>query len=142
MNKTSNNISDIKDIKELQKKLTELALEIGRYYRIELDFSTQSVKSVEKILSKISKEYHKTQNEEGIKGMALEFAAYIITVIEKNITIGKWERNSTDFGKDTFPYDLGDGNIIYPYAWCLKRIYDGEGENVYSKLCALVLKQK
>lgn len=135
-------MAEVKDIKELQKKLTDLALELGRYYKIDLNFTDESVKKVEEILSKISEDYHKTKNEEGIDGMALELAAYIVTVIEKNITSGKWERDSKDFGKNTFPYDLGNENIIFPYAWCLKRIHDGESENVWLKFNALVLKRK
>lgn len=142
MNNISNNIVEIKDLKELQKKLTDLALELGRYYKIDLNFTDESVKKVEEILSKISEDYHKTKNEEGINGMALELAAYIVTVIEKNIIGGKWERDSKDFGKNTFPYDLGNENIIFPYAWCLKRIHDGESENVWLKFNALVLDKK
>lgn len=142
MNNISNNIAEIKDPKELQKKLTDLALELARYYKIELDFTAESVKKVEEILSKISKDYHKTKNEEGINGMALELAAYIVTVIEKKIAVGKWERDSKDFGKNTFPYDLGNKNVIFPYAWCLKRIHDGEGENIWLKFKTLVLNKK
>ncbi len=139
MNDGSLNIEEIEDVKELQKTLTDLALKLAKYYKIDLDFSVSSIEKVEEILSKISEDYQKTKNEEGIKGMALEMAAYTITVIEKNITVGKWERDSKEFGKDAFPYDLGDGNIIFPYAWSLKRIYDGEGDNVWSKFQTLVI---
>ena len=132
----------MKDINELKKELIDLSLKVGAHYDINLDFSIESVKDVEKILSKVSAEYSKTKNEEGLNGLALELAAYIIAVIEKNITTGTWERDSKELGKETFPYDLGGGDIIFPYAWCLKRIYDGEGENVWSKFDALVLKNK
>lgn len=132
----------MKDISELKKELVDLSLKVGAHYNVDLDFSVESVKEVENILSKISEEYKRTKNEEGLSGLALEMAAYIIAVIEKNITVGTWERDSKEFGKETFPYDLGGGDIIFPYAWCLKRIYDGEGENVWSKFEALVLVKK
>lgn len=141
MSKTLNNTKEIKDIKELQKELTDLALELARYYKMNLDFTVDSVRKVEEILSKISEDYHKTKNEEGINGMALEMAAYIVTVIEKNITVGKWKRDSEDFGKNTFPYDLGNEDIVFPYAWCLKRVHEGEGENIWLKFKTLVLKK-
>jgi len=132
----------MKDINELKKELIDLSLQVGSHYDINLDFTIDSVKDVEKILSKISTEYHKNREEEGLNGLALEFAAYIIAVIEKNISIGKWERDSVEFGKDVFPYDLDEDNIIFPYQWCLKRIYEGEGENVWTKFDTLVLNQK
>jgi len=132
----------MKHINELKKELIDLSLKVGSHYGINLDFSVESVKDVEKILSKISTEYKKNKNEEGLNGLALELAAYIIAVIEKNISVGKWERDSVEFGKDVFPYDLGEGNIIFPYQWCLKRIHDGEGENVWTKFDTLVLKLK
>lgn len=99
----------------LQEELTKLAIKLGINLNIELDYSLDSIKNVELILGKISDEYKKTKNTEGINGLALELAAYIIAVIEKNISIGTWERDSVEFGKDVFPYDLGGGNIIFPY---------------------------
>lgn len=132
----------MKNINELKKELIDLSLKVGNHYSIDLDFSIESVKNVEKILSKMSDEYQKTKNKEGLNGLALEFAAYIIAVIEKNISVGKWERDSTEFGKDIFPYNLGEGNIIFPYQWCLKRIYEGEAENVWVKFETLVLINK
>ena len=132
----------MEDINKLKKELIDLSLKVGIHYGINLDFSIQSIKEVENILSKISLEYKKDKNDEGINGLALELSAYIIAVIEKNILIGKWERDSIELGKDTFPYDLGEENIIFPYAWCLKRIYDGDGDNVWTKFNTLVLTGK
>lgn len=129
----------MENINELKKELIDLSLKVGSHYGINLDFSIESIKDVEKILSKMSTEYQKNKDEGGLNGLALELTAYIIAVIEKNISIGKWERDSKEFGKDVFPYDLGDGNIIFPYQWCLKRIHEGEGENVWVKLKTLVV---
>lgn len=134
-----NKIEPDQDLKKLQVKLTELALKLADIAKIKLDFSVNSVKEVDRILDQIHREYKMKKNEEGISGMALELAAYIVTVIERNIKLGKWERDSKEFGKDSFPYDLGKGNIIFPYAWCLKRIYNDSGEDVWSKFNLLVL---
>jgi hypothetical protein len=41
-------------------------------------------------------------------------------------------------GKDSFPLFL-DSQVIFPYAWCLKRIYDGAGDNIWTKYKTLVL---
>jgi hypothetical protein len=119
--------------------MTDLALKLADVAKVHLDFSIGSIKQVEEILSQLHNQFEETKDETGINGMALELAAYVITVIEKNLMVGKWERDSEEFGKDTFPYDLGDGNVIFPYNWNLKRIFDGEPDNVFTKFQTLVL---
>lgn len=135
MNETS------RELRELQQKLTELALTVASAFKIKLDFSLDSIKKVENILSLIHNDYKKTKDEDGKKGIALEFAAYIVSVIEKNGMAGYWERDSEEMGTDSFPYYLSDGKVIFPYGWCLKRILVGPEDNVWSKFEALVLKK-
>ncbi len=125
------------ELLKLQEELTGLALQIATSQNIKLDFSVDSVKEVEKVLSIIHNDYKKTKNEEGVRGIALEFAAYIISVIEKNLGVGYWERDS-DMGKDTFPYTLENGKIIFPFSWCLKRIVDGSSDDVWAKFQTII----
>jgi hypothetical protein len=127
-----------KNLNDLQNELCDLAIQISNYYKIKLDFSNNSIKNVEKILSIIHKDYKKTKNDEGLNGIALEFGIYIIKVIEKNFEKGKLERDHKDFGENTFPYYLKD-SVIFPYGWCQKRIFDGTGDNVWIKYQTLVL---
>ncbi len=133
------NLETTDKMRKLQKEMMDLALHIANVVHIDLDFSIDSIKQVEKILAQIHSQYEETKDEEGLHGIALEFAAYIITVIEKNIVVGKWERNSEEFGKDSFPYHMPNGQTIFPYAWCLKRIMEGKSEDVWSKFQALVV---
>ncbi len=123
---------------ELKKLMTKNALEIAKEFRIKLDFSHKSIKKVERILSKVHKNYIVTKNETGLKGVALALAAYIIAVIEKNISPGVWKRDHPDFGEETFPFDW-EGSTIFPYGWCLKRIFDGKQDDVWAKYKAIVL---
>jgi hypothetical protein len=127
-----------KSLKELKRELSALALEIAAECGVELDRSPESVKHVERILGEVHKEYQETGEDEGLDGVALEFAAYIIEVIEKNYTPGVWKRNHKDFGPDSFPYGW-EGSVIFPYGWCQKRIYDGPGDDVWAKFQALVI---
>ena len=128
------------DLNELKEEMSGLAVQIANGFGIELDYSVESIRQVEKILGDIHKEYKKTKDEEGLNGIALEFAAYIVKVIEKNIGPVRWERDHPEVGADSFPLYLGDG-AIFPFGWCSKRIYDGSGDNVWSKFNYLVLKQ-
>lgn len=129
-----------KDMDKLKKELTGYAIEVAKEFRIELNFSHKSIKRVEKILSKIHKNFKKTGDEDGLHGIALEFAAYIICVIEQHSSSGLWKRNHPKLGEETFPYEWNN-KTIFPYGWCMKRIYDGKGDNVWSKYKAIVLSE-
>ena len=130
------------ELRKLQIEMTNLALKLAKIANVDLDFSIESVKQVEEILSQMHEQYKKNGDQEGVKGMALELAAYIITVIEKNIIKGQWERDSEEAGKETFPYHIAENNTIFPYGWALKRIIDGEGDNVWIKFKTLVLDKR
>lgn len=130
------------ELAKLQNELTDLAIQIAAGSNIKLDFSIESVKQVENILGVIHTDYKKSKQEEGVRGIALEFAAYIVSVIEKNLEKGYWQRDSEEAGEDSFPYFLPDGRIIFPYGWCLKRIIDGASEDVWVKFQTLVLKKE
>ncbi|MDB5264655.1 MAG: hypothetical protein JWN64_226 [Parcubacteria group bacterium] len=128
-------------LSKLQNELTDLAIQIAAGSNIKLDFSIESVKQIEVILGVIHKDYKKDKQEEGVRGIALEFAAYVISVIERNLEKGYWQRDSEESGKDSFPYFLSDDSVIFPYSWCLKRIIDGSSEDVWLKFQTLVLKK-
>lgn len=125
-------------MKKFQETMVGLAFEIAGNMKITLDYSDESIKKVEEILARTNEYYIRTKNDEGLVGISLEFAAYIIAVIEKNHGPGKWKKDDKEFGPDTFPYHW-NGRIIFPYIWCMKRIFDGEMENVWCKYQTLVL---
>jgi hypothetical protein len=126
-------------IPDLQLELTQLALQIARdSFGKKLDFSHDSIKVVESILSEFHLEYEKSKNEEGLNGIALEFGAYIATVIQRNLGEGVLERDDPQFGQATFPFRYS-GGTIFPYGWCMKRIFDGEGDDVWAKYNVCVL---
>lgn len=131
-------MSNQTDLEKLQEELVGYAIQIAGSFKIKLDYSDKSIKKVEKILSKIHKDYKKSKNDEGLNGIALEFEFYIIKVIENNHEKGKLERNHVDFGDDTFPYYWKD-STIFPYSWCLKRIFDGKSDDIWSKYKSLIL---
>ena len=62
-------------------------------------------------------------------------------MIEKNIGPAHWERDHPEMGPDTFPLYLNEG-AIFPMAWCTKRLYDGPGDDLWSKFSFIVLKEE
>ncbi len=132
-------MSDPDDLDALKEELAVLAERVARdAFRVELDYSVESVQRVEELLGLLHTEYQRTKNDDGLNGLALEFAAYLIKVIERNFARGTWARDHPDFGPDSFPYEW-QGSELFPYAWCRKRIFDGPGDDVWAKFQALVI---
>lgn len=132
-------MSDTDDLDALKEELAELAERVAREpFGVELDYSVESVERVEELLGALHTEYQRTKNDEGLNGLALEFAAYVIKVIERNFSLGTWTRDHPDFGPDSFPYEW-QGSELFPYAWCQRRIFDGPGDDVWAKFHALVI---
>lgn len=129
-------------IADLQMELTTLALRVAREgFGKKLDFSHESIKEVESILSAFHREYEKTKSEDGLNGIALEFGAYIAATIQRNSGEGVLERDHPEFGEAAFPFHYS-GGTIFPYMWCVKRIFDGDGDNVWFKYQVLVLETR
>tara|TARA_R110000868_G_C10590272_1_gene739497 strand:+ start:110 stop:529 length:420 start_codon:yes stop_codon:yes gene_type:complete len=129
------------ELLEIKKELIYHAIEVGKEYEIELDFTDESIKNVETILSNLHKEYKISKSDDGLNGLAYMFGFYIIDVIEKNHGKGRIERNHPDFGENVFPF-YWNGGTLFPLAWCQKRIFDGDGDNVEFKYRISVLEEK
>jgi hypothetical protein len=126
---------------EIQPELCALAERIAsEHFRMRLDYSIDSVRKVERILGAFHEDYRKTRSEDGLNGVALEFAAYIVSVIQRHFGPAQWERDCPSFGEDTFPLHWR-GSSIYPYAWCQKRLFDGPSDDVWFKFRAIVLRE-
>jgi hypothetical protein len=130
--RVKDNIENGNDMTEVQKRLTELAIRDAKNRNIKLDFSNESIEEVENILSAVHDEYNKTKSDKNLNDIALEYSAYIITVIEKNFEKGKLVRNDPVFGEDSYTF-YWRGGAYYIYGWCLKRIIEGEEDNIWLK---------
>jgi hypothetical protein len=130
-----------KDLPKLKEELAGLAQRVAREsFGFELDYSVESVRKVETVLAQLHKDFRRTNDDSGMNGLALEFGAYIIKVIELHFGSGAWARDHPTFGPDTFPYTWRGGEV-FPYAWCQKRIFDGPGDDVWAKFQALVVQK-
>ena len=127
------------EIHELKNKLSTLAERVANEaFGKQLDYSVESVKEVESILAVLHEEYKSTGSEDGLQGIAMEFGAYIVKVIEEHFGPAEWQRNDESFGDDTFPLQWR-GSTLFPVGWCLKRLLDGAADDVWFKFEALVL---
>jgi len=120
------------DMEDLKIRMDDLAHQVADAFGEALDHSVDSVQTVERILAEIHRNYKKTGNVDGLNGLALEFAAHIIKVIDANYGPGEWTRDHPKFGEGSLPYRWR-GTDLFPYSWCQKRIFDGPADNVWSK---------
>ena len=127
-------------VEALMQKMNASALEVAAAFGAILDYSDHSVSQVEEILGEMHDEFLKTRDEEGLRGIALFFAAYIGEVIRRKGLGGTWNRNHPDFGEDSFPFTW-NGGVLFLNSWCLKRIFDGKEDDVWFKFQALVLEK-
>lgn len=130
-----------KELLDLKTEANKQAFDIAKSYNIRLDYSDNSIKDVEFMLGDFHKDYAKTKDTKGLVGIAMIFGFYIIEVIEKNHGVGRIERNHESIGEDSFPF-YWNGTTLFPYGWCLKRIFDGDGDNVELKYKMFVLNEQ
>ena len=127
-----------KDVEKLMRQMNELAFQVAADYGVTLDYSDKSVRKVEKILSDMHVGYKQLKDDTGLRGLALFFAAYLGEVIRKKGLGGTWSRHHPEAGEDSFPFHW-NGSDLFLYGWCLKRIFDGKQDNVWSKYQVCVL---
>ena len=123
---------------ELIAYLPNEAVSIARdVHGVTLDYTPSSVEKVEAILSTLHTEYKSRNTTEGQRGLALAFGVYIGEVIRKHAGEGKWERDHAEIGEGAMPLHWR-GHTSFPVAWCLKRLANGEEDNVWHKYQILV----
>jgi len=128
------------DLEELKDDMSKLAVRIAdEGFGVKLDYSIESIKQAEKILGELHKAFKATKDDDGYTGIAFEFASYIVKVIEKNAGPVRWERDHPEMGPDSFPLYMGE-EAIFPFGWCIKRLYDGPSDDIWTKFCVFVLK--
>ncbi len=127
------------DMAQLKEKMSALAERIAEEgFQTHLDYSVESNKQVEHILGVLHDEYKRTKSDEGYHGIALEFGAYIVKVVERHYGDVKWERDDPHFGSDSFPLQWR-GLTLYPVGWCEKRLFDGPGDDVWMRFHTYVI---
>ncbi|MFH0938719.1 MAG: hypothetical protein V1899_05500 [Planctomycetota bacterium] len=121
-----------------RRHLADSAIQVAREaFNITLDYSVESVRTVDEILQLVHEESSRTNEKEGLHGIAFNFGAYISYVIDKNFSPGKWKPHS-QFGKCTFPFEW-NGVTLFPTAWCEKQIFNGAEDSVWAKFTVAVL---
>ncbi len=98
---------------------------------VRLDFSIDSIKSVEQILAQVHDQYAKEPTSISADGLARAYGAYVGEVIGRSNPGARWQKGD-EMGEATYPIVWGPGHS-YPMAWCYRRITNGPVDNVWDK---------
>jgi hypothetical protein len=111
--------------------------EAEQYDHEHLDYSVDSIKTVEKILGKVHEQYAKDPKSIHVAGLANEYGAYIGEVIRRSEPGSYWLRDDEVGGPKSYPIVWRGKNHSYVMGWCYRRIVDGEDDNLWIKYIAL-----
>ncbi len=70
---------------------------------IHLDYSVESIKSVEKILGQLHEQYAKNPSSISEKGLGSAYGAYVGEVIRRSEPGARWERDDAAAGEKSYP---------------------------------------
>jgi hypothetical protein len=102
-----------------------------------LDYSVESIKTVEQILGRVHSQWTKDPPTVSAKGLGSAYGAYIGEVIRRSEPGAHWERDD-ELGEKSYPIIWGPtAGHSYPMAWCYRRILNGDEDNVWVKYRAV-----
>ncbi|MGC2476960.1 MAG: hypothetical protein WA485_21675, partial [Candidatus Sulfotelmatobacter sp.] len=87
-------------------------------------------------LGRVHENYVKNSSSISVRGLSAEYGAYVGEVIRRNEPNAYWTRDSKVAGEKSYPLHWNKGES-YPFAWCARRITDGEGDSIWIKYSVL-----
>ncbi|MCE9593262.1 MAG: hypothetical protein K8S98_03615 [Planctomycetes bacterium] len=119
------------DLHRLTPELAALAVECAKELGGKLDGSRKSAAEVERLLGLLHDEYVERPDEEGADRRSFEFAAYLITLFEREGVRGAWQPDHPERGPGSFPFKW-QGRDHFVVDWCWTRIVEGPTVDVRS----------
>lgn len=121
--------------------IAEHAVQVAAEQGKTLDYSPESVKTVEAILAGLHEEHAKAAlSDKDVNTMAIRYGAYIGEVLRRKYG-GSWAKDHPAGGANSYPIHWKDHDS-FPVAWCGKRILNGTEDNVWFKFQVLTSPEK
>jgi hypothetical protein len=111
-------------------------MDARQYDHVTLDYSLGSLKQVDKILGRVHDSYVAKPASVSLSGVSAEYGAYVGEVIRRNEPNAYWSRDSQVMGEKSYPLHWNAGEP-YPFAWCSRRITNGEEDSIWMKYAVL-----
>lgn len=127
-------------IAEMQSRAQRAVTDAKNEYDVVLDFSPDSVESLESILAQIHASHTADPlSDVELQRHALKWGGYLGEVI-KRVRTAEWELDSQINGEGSLPIVFEDNSgESFPVGWCYKRIGNGDEDNVWTKFTLLVV---
>ncbi len=126
---------------ELEQKYIRDAISAAADLGFELNVDKNCLVTIDAIAldlnSRLNSIYASRDPELLLSSIAIKNAAVIVSFLRKNDIDGDWFQDDETVGSNTYPYVLKDGYTIFPMAWVMKRILDGEKESIPEKFSSL-----
>jgi len=106
--------------------------EAQQFDAMPLDYSVDSLKKVDTILGRVRELYVKDPSSVRIRGISLEYGAYVGEVIRRHEPGAYWTQDSPIAGAKSYPLHWKDKET-FPLAWCSKRIVNGDEDSIWLK---------
>lgn len=135
-------VPSFKSTDEQMKYLADLATKwVKADLGVKLDYSFESIRTIEEQLARISTEVDKAHPQKGTFGTAAGYGAYIGEVFRRHGG-GTWATDHPVAGPASYPLTTMSNGTIFPVGWCWKRLTIGEEDNVYRKARSFLEKRE
>lgn len=123
--------------KSIQTRMEEYAKEAVRKaksdFRIELDYTIDSVENVNSILNQIHDTNSAAPAEpKQLSKTVLLWGSYVGITLQKKYG-GEWKADSKEAGSNTYPLCFANGFEAIPIKWCLRHIRQGPADPIIDK---------
>jgi hypothetical protein len=130
--------SEAATVRKVYKKFAPMMVQDAAKNNIKLDYSIDSIKLVDHILSALHKEYTELGDnisqdiEDGYKGYADMLGCYMLAVIDKNNVSGRLSVANDQYGV-AYGFIWVNGDFSDFVSWCHKAIMNGKDDAVWPK---------
>ena len=132
-------LSNADVIEEMKVRAASAIVDARAKYSIELDYSSDSIEDVERILDTIHRQHVQDPIDDAeLTRLKLKWGGYIGEVI-KRLRKAEWQLDSKIGGPGSLPVVYEKSGESFPVMWCLKRIVNGSEDNVWDKFNLLVV---
>ncbi len=102
-----------------------------RENHIHLDYSVESIKTVDRILGRVHEAYVKNPKSVGVSDLSSIYGAYVGEVIRRTESSARWKRDNEPGGENSYFLVWGQTLRAYPVRWCQARIMSGDKASIW-----------
>ena len=125
---------------KMEKLAEQQVMDAWTNYHVPLDFSIKSIQAEDKLLGMMAQsEKFRALSAKEQKTSAFIAGAYLGEVFRRNLN-GVWGVNSGSGGLYSFPVIMDNSYEVFPCMWCLKRLVNGSGDNIWRKYVIYIVR--